>query len=135
MNRRQMVAALAVAGLLGAAVAIVAAPATYGTPQLREYPYITEYVDAKVLGVAGTAEAWTVPTGCNFAVFAATASFYASTSGAAAVPGADVSNGSAAMLNPSARRVVPGDSISLVSSTAGAVVTIECYSDGGFDVQ
>lgn len=127
---------LTLLGVAAAAGLLMAAAAPYSTPQIREYPTVTEYVDAMVLGVASTAEDWTVPAGCNFAVFSATANFYvAFGTGAAAIPAADVTDGSAPMLNPSARRVTPADVLSIVSPTAGAIVTIECYADGGFDVQ
>lgn len=127
---------LTLLGVAAAAGLLMAAAAPYSTPQILEYPAVTAYVDARVLAVAGTAEDWTVPAGCNFAVFSGTANYYvAYGTGAAAVPAADVSNGSASALNPSARRVTPADKLSIVSPTAGAIVTIECYADGGYDVQ
>lgn len=122
-------------GVAAAAGLLMAAAAPYSAPQIREYPAVTEYVDALVLA-AGVAEDWTVPAGCDFAVFSATANFYlAFGTAAGTVPAGDVSDGSASALNPSARRVTPDDVLSIVSPTAGAIVTIECYADGGYNVQ
>ena len=135
MNKR----AYLIAGLLGLALGaglMLAAPANYSTPQIREYPVIATYVDARVLAVASTAEDWTVPAGCNFVVFSSTANFYVELgTGSSAVPSGDVSNGTASALNPSARRVTPAQVLSVVSPTAGAIVTFECYADGGSNVQ
>lgn len=126
-----------VAALLGvvalAAVALIAAPANYSTPQIKEYPALSAYVDARVLA-AGVAETVTVPAACNFMVFSGTAAFYVRTGGTAAVPVADVADGTGAMLNPTARRVTPAATFSIVAP-ATTIVTLECYTDGGFDVQ
>ena len=134
MSKQQAGWALLALALVGAA-ALWAAPGNYSTPQIREYPAVATYVDARVLAVASTAEDWTVPTGCNFVVFSATANFYVELgTGSSAVPAGDVSDGTASALNPSARRVTPAQVLSVVSPTAGAIVTFECYTDGGFNV-
>lgn len=54
----------------------------------------SNYVLARVLA-AGVAESITVPAGAAVVVFSATADFYANARGTAAVPAADVTDGSA----------------------------------------
>lgn len=91
-------------------------------------------IDAKVLA-AGVAESETVPsitsngtTGkAKTVLFASTCDFYADVNGTAAVPSADVTNGSASELNPTVR-YLGGDvtTISLISADA-CVITMSFY--------
>lgn len=83
-------------------------------------------VNAAVLA-ANTAETITIPSGATHVSFSANTDFYMKFNGTAAVPGADVSDGSASELNPTVRRLLLGDgtavtSISVISPVA-AVVT------------
>jgi len=96
----------------------------------RRYPsYIrpaTAYVDAKVLA-ANVAEVWTAPANTRFVIFSANCDFYAKPNAAAAVPAADVSNGTASTLNPAGWYFSsPVVTIGLISATA-CTVTIEAY--------
>lgn len=68
----------------------------------------------------------TVPAGAGYAVFAATDDFYMKLGSAAAIPGADITNGTGSELNPTVRRVAPGDVIHCIG--AAGVVTISFYS-------
>lgn len=80
------------------------------------------HVNARVL--AGAAESVTVPTGAKFAVFSATADFYANSTATAAAA-TDIDNGSASELNPSVWDVTGLTSISLFGT---ASVTVAFYS-------
>ena len=90
----------------------------------------TDTINALSLG-AGVAETMTVPSGAHFVAMSATADFYAkwtaagTTATAATVPG-DTTDGTGAALNPTLRRVSPGDSISVISAVA-CVVTFEFF--------
>lgn len=84
------------------------------------------YVDARVLG-AGVAEVWTAPANTRFVVFSSNCNFHARPNAAAAVPAADVSDGTASELNPAAWYFsTPVTTIGLISSTA-CVITISTY--------
>lgn len=83
------------------------------------------WVDARVLAVS-TAEAHTVPTGALWVVFSSNCNFYASAVTTAAVPAADVTDGSASELNPAAWRIAGVTTISLIAPTA-CVVTMAFY--------
>jgi hypothetical protein len=93
-----------------------------------------EYVDARVLA-AGAAEVYTVPTGAHLIVFSGTSAFYARANAAAAVPAADVTDGSSSELNPSAwllrsfGQLGGGAAISTIGliSSANCVVTMAVY--------
>jgi len=131
MSKRKVYAGgLAAAALLALAVAASAVPADLFAPIIREYPSLTGYVDARVLAAA-TAETVTVPTGCNLMLFSATGAFYVRSGGTAAVPAADVTDGTGSALSPAVRRVTPAATFSIIAPTAGTVVTMECYADGG----
>lgn len=88
----------------------------------------SDYVNASVLA-AGVSEQQTVPTGANWVTFSSDADFYAKfgTNPTAAVPGADVTDGTASVLNPTVRYIKDIAKIALVSSIA-TVVTLEFYS-------
>lgn len=60
-----------------------------------------DYINASVLA-ANVAEIQSVPSGAAFVLFSADGDFYALPNSGAAVPAADVTNGSASELNPAA---------------------------------
>lgn len=74
----------------------------------------SDTVHAVVLA-PNVAKTITVPAEATSVVFSATANFFAALNEAAAVPTADSTD--AAVLNPAARVVAPGDTISVISST------------------
>ena len=73
------------------------------------------------------AESDTVPTGAKMVLFSATGNFYCKINDTAAIPGADVTDGSGSEINPSGRVVAAGDTISLIAPVA-CVVTLAYYS-------
>jgi len=87
---------------------------------------VSNYVDARVLGVA-IAESHTIPTGAKYVMFSANGDFYANFAGAAAIPAADVTNGTASILNPQLRAIGAATAIGLISPAA-CIVTMEFYS-------
>jgi len=85
----------------------------------------SDTVNARSLA-AGVAEDTTVPTGAGKVLFSSTGNFYAKMgTGAAAVPG-DVTDGTAAELNP-AGWVVDAGSIISVIAPADCVLTLSYY--------
>lgn len=79
------------------------------------------YVDARVLA-ANVAEVWTAPANARFVLFSANCDFFAKPNAAAAVPAADVSDGTASELNPAAwYSSTPFTSIGLISPTSCTV--------------
>lgn len=116
--------------VLAAALWLFAAPrASYSQntfiipPEARgafssQLPVFPTYIDARVLA-ANTNETHTVPTGAKYVVFAANcAAFYAKQGGAAAVPAADVTDGTGSALNPAGFGIDGVASIGLISPTA-----------------
>ena len=83
------------------------------------------HIDARALGVA-TNEAHTIPTGANYVVFSANADFYARPDATAAVPGADVTDGSGSEMNPSSWALQGNTTINLIAPAA-CVVTMSFY--------
>lgn len=99
-------------------------PARYAS-NIRPAP---SYVDARVLA-ANTAETHTMPSNTRFVLFASNCgAFYVNVlGGTAAVPAADVTDGSASELNPTAYYwTTPPTSISLISPTT-CIVTMSVY--------
>lgn len=84
-----------------------------------------DYVDARVLA-AGVAEAHTVPALAKWVLFSSDNNFYARGTGTAAVPGADVTDGTGSVLNPVAWELNGIATISLISPYA-TVVTMAFY--------
>ena len=89
-----------------------------------------DYVDTRVFAAA-TAEAHAVPTGGVYVVFKANVDFYvrynAAASGtAAAVPAADVTDGSGCEMNPAIRFIGGIAELSIIPSGAG-IVTMAFY--------
>ena len=90
---------------------------------LRPLP---DYVDARVLA-ANTNEDHTIPTGARWVIFSSScAAFYAKKGGTAAVPGADVTDGSGSSLNPAGYYVERSTTIGLISPTT-CVITMEFF--------
>lgn len=85
----------------------------------------SQHVDARKLA-ASTPEVHTVPTGAVFVNFSADGDFYANFGAAAAVPAADVTDGSASVLNPGLRALDGAATIGLVAS-AECIVTMEFF--------
>jgi hypothetical protein len=81
--------------------------------------------DAMVLS-ASTADSYTVGAGITLLFFNATTDFWASTAGTAVVPTGNVTNGSAAKLNPVMRQVKAGDVISFISES-DCIISIEKF--------
>ena len=77
---------------------------------------------------ASTEETLAVPSGYRMVLFTSTADFWATIGGTAAVPAADITNGSSAELNPVLRRVDDGDTISVISAT-DAIVHMAFFKD------
>ena len=67
-----------------------------------------------VLLAANIAESITIPSGSKFAMFNATADFYARYTGTAAVI-SDTTDGTGSELNPTVRTLSVGDTISVIS--------------------
>lgn len=86
-----------------------------------------EYKNAAVL-TAGTAKSITVPANTGTVIFSATAGadFYVKYNGTATVPSSDVTDGSAPDINPTIRTLLPGDTISVISS-ANCIVGAAFY--------
>lgn len=84
------------------------------------------WVDARVLGIA-TAEVHTVPTGANFVRMSGNLDFYANFGAAAAVPAADVTDGTSSILNPSG--IYPVGDVTTIGliSPAATIVTLEFF--------
>lgn len=93
-------------------------------------PQVSDYVDARVLG-AGANEVHAIPAGAAFVNFSADGDFYVKfgTSNAvtAAVPAADVTDGSAPILNPGSRRIPNGATHIALIAAAARVITMEWY--------
>jgi len=91
----------------------------------------SNYIDTRVLATGSTAERHTVPSGAKKVFFSATGNFYAKFGGnsvTAAVPAADVTDGSGSELNPTLRTIDDAGYISLVAPTDGTIVTMAFYS-------
>lgn len=88
----------------------------------------TDYVDARVLAAA-SAKQHTVPAGMSFVQFSAEMPFYVAfgDNPSAAIPAADVTDGTASLLSPTWVQIIGVAKISLIARTAG-VVTMSFYS-------
>ncbi len=79
------------------------------------------YIDARVV-LAGVSETHTMPSGYRRAIFSATCDFYAKPGASAAVPGADVTAGTASELNPAAWDIDGITQITFVSSVDCVII-------------
>ena len=75
---------------------------------------------------ANIAESVTIPSGAKFALFNATADFYARYTGTAAVI-SDTTDGTGSELNPTLRTLTDGDTISVISGET-CYITV-CFYD------
>ena len=87
--------------------------------------YPPKYVNAYVLA-AGVGRGVTIPAGARIAVFSSNTNFYVNWLATAAVPLANITDGSAPELNPVARDVSGYTSFSVVSQDA-CVLTIAYF--------
>jgi hypothetical protein len=87
----------------------------------------SDYIDARVLA-ANVNETHTVPTGSAFVLFSADGDFYAKPNAVAAVPAADVTDGSASELNPTLWSLSNVTSIGLIADAARKV-TLSFYGN------
>lgn len=85
----------------------------------------TDYIDCLVLA-ANVAETWTKPSSIEFILINGTVAFYYKKDGTAAVPAADVTDGSGSFLNPEQLDVRETTTLGLIAPTDG-VVTIAGY--------
>lgn len=83
------------------------------------------YTDALVLS-ANVSQTQTIPTSATWAVFSSTCNFFAKTGASASVPGSTTTNGTAAMLNPSAWYVVGQTQLTVIAN-ATCTVTVSFY--------
>jgi hypothetical protein len=83
------------------------------------------YVTCAVLA-AGVAETVTIPTGARCVIFSSNADFYVNWTTTAAVPVADITDGSAPELNPSSRQTAGVTSFSIISPTT-CIVTMSWF--------
>ena len=86
----------------------------------------SNYIDARVLA-ADTAESPEVPAKAKIVLFSSTGNFYLNTRAAAVIPSGDIIDGSAPELNPIARTVSPGDTLSVIAPAA-CIVILAYYS-------
>ena len=74
------------------------------------------------------AATFTAPTGAKFVLFSATDNFYVRWEGSnAAIPSADVTNGTGSECSPVIRKVVDGETFSIIAA-ADVIVTMSWYS-------
>ena len=88
----------------------------------------SDHVNDAVLA-AGVAKQYTVPASANWVAFSPDGDFYAKfgANPTAAIPAADVTDGTGSVLNPTVRYINGVAKISLIASIA-TVVTMEFYS-------
>lgn len=84
------------------------------------------YVNARVLA-AGVNESFTVPATARYVIFSSTCGvYYVKTGGTAAVPAADVTDGSGSELNPAGYFIEGATSLGVISPSA-CIVTAAFY--------
>lgn len=97
----------------------------------------SDYIEVKLLGTADTAELIVIPADASgnlakFVLLSGSGSFAAKLGTAAVVAAmnADTTTGNGSMLNPTFRRILPGQThLSVVSSTLNCVVSAEFFLD------
>ena len=90
----------------------------YGTPKMASTQSVSLLIDGQSV---------TVPAGARIAVFNSTGNFYANWLAAAAVPTANITDGSGPELNPVARDISGLASFSLIAP-ANCVVTVAYFA-------
>jgi len=90
---------------------------------------LTDTVNALSVTAGGPAETLTIPSGATFVRFSANGNFYVRANAVAAEVAADITNGTASILNPSGLMSLDGvTSISVIGATGGAtVITAEFF--------
>jgi hypothetical protein len=85
--------------------------------------YVNTYIGT------GASQAVTVPSGAKYVSFVATGNFYVKfvASGTAAIPAANVTDGSSSTLNPSVRRIEDLTSFAVISAV-GTVVQVSFFT-------
>lgn len=90
----------------------------------------SDHINALVLA-AGVAESDTVPAKAKIVLFSATSNFYLNTRAAAVIPTVDIKEGAnpgtAPEYNPVARKVAPGDTLSIIAPEI-CIVMLAYYS-------
>lgn len=99
-------------------------PSSAGAAAFTIYP--SDHVNTAVFSGAG-AKSISVPAGARFVVFAASGDFYAAYDGAAAVPSADISDGSGSELNPTQRELPDGIATIGLAVDAACTITLGFY--------
>lgn len=89
-------------------------------------PFPSAYIDARVLA-ANVAESHTIPATATRVILSGTCNFYAKPGGTAAVPAADVTDGTASDLNPSGYTFSGQTAIGLIAAET-CIVTLRFYS-------
>jgi hypothetical protein len=92
-------------------------------------PEASDHVDARVLA-ATTSEAHEIPEGARWVNFSANADFYArfqEDGTAIAIPSADVTDGTAPVLNMGAREIPEGATHIVMIAPAATIVTLEFW--------
>lgn len=96
-------------------------------------PLASDYVNALALAAA-TSERQAIPAGANFVAFSTSAvtpvdftAKFGDVAVTAAIPAADIADGSASPLNPAARRIPTGATHVAVCASAATVMTLEFW--------
>lgn len=88
--------------------------------------YSAHYSDARVLA-ANTAELHTIPSGYTRVILSGTCNFWAKVGGAAAIPAADVTDGTASDLNPAGYTFNGETSIGFIADST-CIVSMRFYA-------
>lgn len=95
-------------------------------PRAVEHFFALPQSDINVaFAAAGVAEAITIPAGSTHVAFSATSDFYMRFNATAAVPSADVTDGTGSELNPTVRRLQLGDNSAPVTSIS-VIAPVAC---------
>ncbi len=111
----------------------IAAPNAFNIPGATNSQYSANirpaptYVDARVLA-ANVSETHTVPAGGRFVLFSADCNFYAKVGASAAVPAADVTDGTGSEQNPAAWLLPVGTTQITLIAAATCKVTMAFYN-------
>ncbi len=98
-----------------------------GTFEIPASDHVTSYVLA-----AGVPKSVAVPVSARYVFFSATGDFFARFGGSAAIPAADVTDGSGSEVNPTHRALDAVQTIGLVAQSA-CIVSMSWYAQRGRD--
>ena len=90
----------------------------------------SDYNDALFL-TASVAKTATAPKWARRVIFEATDEFWVKIAGTAAIPAADVTDGSASILNPVVRNLNGGEKISVIAPRDNCIVCLQYYATVG----